>query len=385
MTPRGEQGNPSRTHRRLRVGRLAGVLVVLAGLAGGGWLRMEYRAFVENPVNLPNGRTYYTIPSGASPRWIAQDLAQRGVLPHPSHLVWYARWSGKGPNIKAGEYELVPGTTAPQLLDQFVAGKVVQHSLMLVEGWTFPQVLDAIDRYEALDHRLTGLPDGEIMARIGHPGEHPEGRFLPDTYRFPRGTTDIAFLQRAYIAMQRYLEKEWDGRADGLPFASPYEALILASIVEKETAVPAERFEIAGVFVRRLRLGMRLQTDPTVIYGMGAGFDGNLRRQDLVRDTPYNTYARSGLPPTPIAMPGAASIHAVLHPADGTALYFVARGDGSHHFSSTLEEHNGAVAKYQLRKPPGRPTRSPGEGDTAGAVSSSATPSSPNSADSPLP
>lgn len=343
---------------------------------------MEYRAFMEDPVNLPNGRIYYTIPSGASLRWIAQNLAQRSILPHASHLVWYARWSGKGQSIKTGEYELVPGTTAPQLLDQFVAGKVVQHALALVEGWTFRQMLDAINAHEALDHRLVGLPDDEIMARIGHPGEHPEGRFLPDTYHFPRGTTDIAFLQRAYTAMQRYLEKEWDGRrADGLPFASPYEALILASIVEKETAVPAERFEIAGVFVRRLRLGMRLQTDPTVIYGMGAGFDGNLRRQDLVRDTPYNTYARSGLPPTPIAMPGAASIHAVLHPADGTALYFVARGDGSHYFSSTLEEHNGAVAKYQLRKPPGRSgVRGLKEGDAAGTASPSLTPPSQDSA-----
>lgn len=375
MTLLGKQGDSGKTHRRVRAGRLVGVLIVLAGLVGGGWLFTEYRAFVEEPVTLRNGRIYYTIPPGASLRWVTRDLAQRGVLSHPSRLVWYARWSGKEPSIKAGEYELVPGTTAPQMLDQFVAGKVVQHSLTLIEGWTFRQVLEAINNHEALDHRLTGLSAEEIMTRIGHPGEHPEGRFLPDTYRFPRGTTDIAFLQRAYTTMQHYLEKEWERRADGLPLASPYEALVLASIVEKETAVPTERFQIAGVFVRRLRLGMRLQTDPTVIYGIGAGFDGNLRRRDLVRDTPYNTYTRSGLPPTPIALPSAASIHAVLHPADGTTLYFVARGDGSHYFSSTLEEHNGAVAKYQLRKSPGRPTRS-----TAKTAASSATPPSSNPA-----
>lgn len=344
--------------RRLRLagplGRLVGVLVLAMSLVGG-WLLMDYRAFVDQPLVLPGGTaTHYAVPQGASLKRVAQDLAQQDILTHPRYFEWYARWNDLTA-IKAGEYALLPGMTAPQLLDHFVSGKVVQHSLTLVEGWTFRQAMEAITRHEALDHRLAGLAEDEIMARIGHPGERPEGRFLPDTYFFPRGTTDISFLQRAYAALLQTLDKEWEGRAEGLPFKSPYEALVLASIVEKETADPTERLEIAGVFVRRLRLGMRLQTDPTVIYGLGDSFDGDLRRADLIRDTPYNTYMRAGLPPTPVAMPGAASIHAVMHPADSPFLYFVARGDGSHHFSTTLEEHNSAVVKYQLRKQPGRP------------------------------
>ncbi len=335
--------------------RLLGLLI-LAGSLLGGWVMMEYRSFVEKPLVLPEETLHYTIPRGASLRWIAQDLAQRGIVAPPLYFLLYARWSGKG-HIQAGEYELVRGMTVPQMLDRFTSGKVVQHALTLVEGWTFRQVLDALHRHEALEHRLLGLSDDEIMARIGYPGEHPEGRFFPDTYHFPRGTTDISFLQRAYERMQRHLEAEWAQRSEGLPLASPYEALILASIVEKETGVAEERAEIAGVFIRRLRLGMRLQTDPTVIYGLGASFDGNLRRRDLVRDTPYNTYVRSGLPPTPIAMPGLASLRAALHPADGTALYFVSRGDGTHYFSNTLKEHLEAVSIYQLRKKAGRNTQ----------------------------
>lgn len=342
--------------RRERYQRLASRLLglfIIAGSLLAGWVMMEYRSFVEKPLVLPEETLHYTIPRGASLRWIAQDLAQRGIVEPPLYFLWYARWSGKG-HIRAGEYELTHGMTVSQMLDIFTSGKVVQHSFTLVEGWTFRQVLDALHRHEALEPRLLGLSDDEIMARIGHPGEHPEGRFFPDTYYFPRGATDISVLQRAYDRMQRHLEEEWEKRAQELPLTSPYEALILASIVEKETGVAEERAEIAGVFIRRLRLGMRLQTDPTVIYGLGPSFDGNLRRRDLVRDTPYNTYVRSGLPPTPIAMPGLASLRAALHPADGTALYFVSRGDGTHYFSSTLSEHLEAVSRYQLRKKAGR-------------------------------
>jgi UPF0755 protein len=227
---------------------------------------------------------------------------------------------------------------------------VISYSFTLVEGWTFQQVLEAVREQEALQGTFENLTAEAIMERLGHPGEHPEGRFLADTYHFPRGTTDLALLQRAYGAMQEFLQQEWDRRAADLPFKTPYEALILASIVEKETAVAEERPQIAGVFIRRLRKGMKLQTDPTVIYGMGERFDGNIRRRDLSENTPYNTYVHRGLTPTPISMPGRDAIRAVLHPADGKSLYFVAKGDGSHYFSATLQEHNKAVRKYQLKR-----------------------------------
>ena len=231
-----------------------------------------------------------------------------------------------------------------------VVGDVISHRFTLVEGWTFRQVLAAIGENETLRHTLEGLPEKEIMRRLEYPGERAEGRFLADTYQFPRDSTDLALLARAYDAMQTFLQAQWRNREPGLPLKDPYEALILASIVEKETAVAAERPQIAGVFVRRLQKGMKLQTDPTVIYGIGEKFDGNIRRRDLTRDTPYNTYTRNGLPPTPICMPGRAAIEAVLHPAPGKTLYFVAKGDGTHYFSATLEEHTRAVRKYQLRK-----------------------------------
>jgi UPF0755 protein len=277
-------------------------------------------------------------------------------LKHPWLLMVLARWQGRAHQIKAGEYRLMPGTTPTMLLDQLVAGKVVQYSLTAVEGWTFQQLLDAVNRHAALEHRLSGLDTAAIMERLGHADEHPEGRFYPDTYHFPRGTTDIAFLRRAYDELHARLDAAWQRRAPGLPYKNPYEALVMASIVEKETAVAAERAAIAGVFVRRLQQGMRLQTDPTVIYGLGPSFDGNLRARDLVEDTPYNTYLHTGLPPTPIALPGMGSIEAALHPAVATSLYFVARGDGTHEFSDTLEQHNRAVARYQLGAPRNRST-----------------------------
>jgi UPF0755 protein len=249
--------------------------------------------------------------------------------------------------------------TPESLLRKLAGGEVIQHAITLIEGQTFREMLALIAANDKIVHTLDGASAGEIMARLGHEGENPEGRFLPDTYHFPQGTTDLAFLQRAYNAMERLLAGEWAARARGLPLNTPYEALTLASIVEKETGLAEERPAIAGVFIRRLLKGMRLQTDPTVIYGLGERFDGDLRAGDLRTDTPYNTYTREGLPPTPIAMPGAASIHAVLHPDKGDTLYFVANGNGGHYFSRTLKEHESAVQKFQLgnatSQPPSRP------------------------------
>jgi UPF0755 protein len=238
------------------------------------------------------------------------------------------------------------------LLDDMVSGRAYLHSLTVIDGWTFQQMMTAIAADPNIVHTVGDNSGDTMMKAMSHPGEHPEGRFYPDTYRFPGGTKDTDFLLRAYNTMAHTLEEEWNARAPDLPLKTSYEALILASIVQRETAVPAERFEIAGVFTRRLRNGMRLQTDPTVIYGMGSAYNGNIRLTDLEQDTPYNTYTRDGLPPTPICMPGRDAIHAALHPADGTSLYFVAKGDGSHAFSTTIGEHNEAVRRYQLKQPP---------------------------------
>ncbi|NNJ83768.1 MAG: endolytic transglycosylase MltG, partial [Gammaproteobacteria bacterium] len=264
---------------------------------------------------------------------------------------WEARWQGLASKIKAGEYELEPGLTPRRLLGKLVRGKVVQRTLTVVEGWNFTELMAAVRANGHLLHTLEeDSANAVIMERIGFSGQHPEGRFYPDTYHFPHDTTDIAFLKRAYATMARKLSAQWAQKAEGLPYDTPDEALIMASIVEKETGKPEERTQVAGVFVRRLKRGMRLQSDPTVIYGMGAAFTGNIRRADLTRPTPYNTYTIRALPPTPIAMPGEAAIHAALHPADGKALYFVAKGNGGHQFSATLIEHNRAVARYQLRR-----------------------------------
>ncbi|MDA1107028.1 MAG: endolytic transglycosylase MltG [Proteobacteria bacterium] len=312
------------------------------------WASVEYYRFTTTPLNTGGSDMSYEVAPGMTLKKIAHDLQQRGVLSHASYLVWLSYLQNKGRNVRAGEYTLAPGTTPSQLLDQLASDKVIEYALTLVEGWSFRQLMDAIERHEKLSHTLSALDDREIMVKLGFAGQHPEGRFYPDTYHFPKGTTDVAFLQRAYRAMDQRLQQEWQNRSTGLPLRTPDEALTLASIVEKETGLASERPLIAGVFVRRLRIGMPLQTDPTVIYGMGPSFDGNLRRRDLESDTPYNTYMHTGLPPTPIAMPGADAIHAVLHPAPGDALYFVARGDGGHVFSATLEQHNRAVVKHQL-------------------------------------
>lgn len=322
-------------------------LLILVATVSGGWLWNDYRIFLHTPMT--DSALTYKLEPGANLTHVVRDLAQRGILDQPRYLLMYARLQGNADRIGAGEYRISAGTTPVEFYQQLVEGKVVQHALTIVEGWTFRQMMTALDADPQIKHTLLHASDAEIMAAIGHPGQHPEGRFLPDTWLFPQGLRDVDFLRRTYIAMQRYLAQQWQYRATGLPLKKPYEALILASIIEKETAQARERETIAGVFVRRLQKHMRLQTDPTVIYGMGKRYKGNIRFRDLKRDTPYNTYRHYGLPPTPIALPGRASIHAALHPAPGNTLYFVAKGDGSHYFSSTLEEHNRAVIKYQLK------------------------------------
>lgn len=310
----------------------------------------DYRAFLGAPLPVPTGGLVLEVKPGMGVAAIARELRrQPGVLRSALYLEAYARLNGLASRLQAGEYAIAPGTTPRGLIEQIVAGRVIQHALTVVEGWTFRQLRQALAAHPRIVQALGNAGDAELMARLGRPGEHPEGRFFPDTYLFPAGTTDEALLRRALAAMERRLSEAWARRAPDLPLNDPYQALILASIVEKETALPAERPEIAGVFTRRLRKGMLLQTDPTVIYGLGAAFDGNLRRQDLAADTPYNTYTRKGLPPTPIALPGADALAATVNPAPGAALYFVATGTGGHVFSATLEEHNRAVRQYQSR------------------------------------
>jgi UPF0755 protein len=345
-------GDVKKTKKRRRlVGFFVGFAVTLLVVAAGvSWFVIDQRRSLDDALVIPTGGLDYTLSPGTSLHRVAQDLAERAVLANPKALVVYARWHGRAGAIKAGEYRIEAGTTAITLLDQLIAGRVVQHTLTLVEGWTFKQLMTAVANDDRLEHTLNGLTPDAIMTTLGFTGVHPEGQFFADTYHFPRGTTDAAFLRRAHATMRHFLNGAWAEREPGLPLKSPGEALILASIVEKETGEASERPRIAGVFLSRLRKGMRLETDPTVIYGMGESFDGNLRRRDLRTDTPYNTYTRKGLPPTPIAMPGASAIQAALHPHTDDALFFVAKGDGSHHFSATYEEHQQAVNRYQKRR-----------------------------------
>jgi UPF0755 protein len=328
--------------------KLFGVSLLMGSLFIG-WLWMHYQSFTESELNTGGMTMTIQVRPGSSLKKVAKELEQKRVITDARLFVWMARLRGEAQNIQAGEYRIDSGMTPADLLKNMVTGKVTLHGMTIVEGWNFTQLMQAINENELLVHTLAGLNSDEIMQRIGKPGDHPEGRFLPNTYHFPRGMSDVSFLQRAWQAMDELLAREWADRDEGLPLETPYEALTLASIVEKETGLASERPDIAGVFVRRLHKGMRLQTDPTVIYGLGSAYDGNIRRQDLKHDTPYNTYTRNGLPPTPIAMPGGEAIRAALHPAEGDSLYFVSKGDGSHHFSSTLDEHNNAVIKYQLK------------------------------------
>lgn len=335
--------------RREVVFRALGVALLIASFAGA-WLLMDFHAFRQNPLAVPGGGAELLVKPGSSLRSVASHLAERGFVTQPFYLVVLGRYLGLDARIQAGEYSLEAGVTPEQLLHQLTEGKVLQHGITLIEGETFGQMMARLRLDPVLEHTLENDEPQHVMQAIGRPGVHPEGRFLPETYYFPRGTTDVELLRRAYLDMENFLQQAWPQRSPGLPLETPYEALILASIVEKETAVPEERPRIAGVFVRRLQKGMKLQTDPTVIYGMGESYDGDIRFRDLRKDTPYNTYTRYGLTPTPIAMPGREAILAVLHPADGRELYFVARGDGSHHFSATLKEHNRAVDRYQRKR-----------------------------------
>lgn len=325
-----------------------GLFLLVASLLIG-WLWMDYQAFLEMPLNISEEQQIIEVPPGGTLSHLALRLEKQGIISSRRYLVWYARLNGKADDIKVGEYRLTGNMNPVQLIDDLNAGKVVQYSLTIVEGWTFQQMLAEIKSHPRLEKTLTGKSASEIMQILGYTDIHPEGRFMPDTYHFPKGTRDIDFLRRAYQGMQSFLAEQWPERSIGLAVKTPDEALVLASIVEKETGLASERKAIAGVFNRRLLKRIRLQSDPTVIYGMGEKYDGNIRRRDLKRDTPYNTYRRFGLPPTPIALPGREAILAVLHPEEGDALYFVSRGDGSHHFSNTLEEHNEAVIKYQLK------------------------------------
>jgi UPF0755 protein len=260
------------------------------------------------------------------------------------------RGFGRERDLKAGNYLLARAPTPIELLDKLTRGDVTQAEVRLIEGWTFTQFRDALDAHADLKHDTKGLDDAGVLKRLQAAEPHPEGLFFPDTYLFAKGSSDIAVLRSAYRAMQRHLKAEWDARQPDIPYKSPYEALIMASIIEKETGQAGERDQIAGALVNRLRIGMRLQVDPTIIYGLGPAFDGNLRKKHLLEDAPYNTYTRGGLPPTPIAMPGAASLRAALRPAKTDALYYVSRGDGSSQFSRNLADHNRAVTKYQLKR-----------------------------------
>lgn len=286
------------------------------------------------------------IEPGTSANGVAEVAVASGAdVPVLLLQTWF-RFSGQARQIKAGSYELAPGTTPRKLLSMLVRGEETLKSVTLVEGWTFVQVREALQKAEHLAPESLALSPEVIMEKLGKPGIHPEGRFFPDTYTYAKGSSDLAVLRRAARAMDRRLDAAWNLRSPDTPLKSPDQALILASIVEKETGRPLDRAQIGGVFSNRLRIGMRLQTDPTVIYGLGSEFDGNLRRRDLLADTPYNTYTRAGLPPTPIAMPGKAALLAAVQPAPTKALYFVSRGDGSSEFSANLDEHNRAVNKY---------------------------------------
>jgi peptidoglycan lytic transglycosylase G len=290
------------------------------------------------------------IAAGSGFSTITARLQQQGLISQSKTWKIYARLTGKATRVQAGEYLFESGLSPVAMLDKLVRGDVVKHQITLVEGWTFKQLLQALAAEEKLEHQLTELKVAEIMAKLGYEKEHPEGRFFPDSYQFTSGTSDEDILRRAYLRLSTILEEEWQQRDKDLPYKNAYQALIMASIVEKETGQASERPEIAGVFVRRLQKGMRLQTDPTVIYGLGDSYKGNIRRKHLKQPTPYNTYVIRGLPPTPIAMVGREAIHAALHPKDGKSLYFVAKGDGSHFFSDTLAQHNKAVRRYQLKR-----------------------------------
>ncbi len=324
---------------------LSALVLLLVGAAwiGYAWLRQQYLA--PGPSK---AAVRIQVEQGASVRSTLARLENQGVVSHAAAVKLYLRIAGLRPRIEIGTYEIPAGASPAEIVTMFDQGRVVLEQITIVEGTTFADLRRTLDHDPAVTHTLLGKSDAEVMAALGHAGELPEGRFFPDTYRFAAKTSDAEILTLAYDAMRHALEAAWQSRGPDLPYDDPYQALILASIVEKETGLPAERPRIAGVFVSRLRKGMRLQSDPTVIYGLGTGYDGDIHTRDLTTDTPYNTYTRSGLPPTPIALPGRESLLAAVRPQESGELYFVATGsgDGGHHFSRTLEEHNAAVKSY---------------------------------------
>ncbi|WNK21464.1 endolytic transglycosylase MltG [Halomonas piscis] len=321
------------------------VLIVLGAVAAaGGYVYWQSRLAAPLALDKP---LLYQVPEGAGFNQVVDELGRRGVIADPWALKVLARAEPeKVPSPRVGEYRLTPDMDSRELVTLLGSNNVVTYPLTVPEGWTFAQMRRLLDSAAKLEHRTADMSDDEVMALINADKEHPEGWFFPDTYRYHLGMSDTDILRQAHRRMQRMLKAAWEDRDDALPFDSPYEALIMASLIERETGVPAERREIAGVFARRLEKGMRLQTDPTVIYGMGSRYDGNITRADLQEKTPYNTYVIEGLPPTPIAMPGKAALEAAVSPEEGNALYFVAKGDGSHHFSGSLREHNHAVNRF---------------------------------------
>ncbi|HEX5694190.1 MAG TPA: endolytic transglycosylase MltG [Arenimonas sp.] len=326
-------------------------LTLLVVVALGGWFWQRYDSFANTPIPLAQSERILVVESGDGFQDILDKLRELGV--EQGHdLEWkaLAHEMNVVSRLQVGDYTIRHGITPAQLLRKLERGDVIHYRFTIVEGWNLRELRAALARDERIRQTLADTGDAALMAALGREGVHPEGRFLPETYHFTRGMSDLDLLRRALLAMDTALAEAWEERMDGLPLESPDELLTLASIIEKETGKASERPEIAGVFVRRLRLGMRLQTDPTVIYGMGSAYDGNIRRRDLTTDTPYNTYTRGGLPPTPIAMPGRAALQAAANPLPGNTLYFVSRGDGSHVFSATLAEHNRAVACHQLKR-----------------------------------
>lgn len=343
-------GNRSKNKARKGAGRgglrwftglVLAVLLLAGAIAGGAawWL--------QAPLVLARESVELSIEPGQSPRQVAQAWVSAGVQTDPRWLYEWFRWSGQANRIRAGSYEVHAGITPRVLLDKMVRGDQTLEQLRIIEGWNIRQLRAALAAAPALKQTTAGMTEAQLMAALGAPGASAEGRFFPDTYAYSRGVSDLTVLKRAHALMRQRLDTAWAERADNLPLKSAEEALVLASIVEKETGAAADRSLVAAVFVNRLRIGMPLQTDPTVIYGIGDSFDGNLRKIHLQTDTPYNTYTRGGLPPTPISMPGLAALRATLHPAPSKALYFVSRGDGTSQFSDDLDAHNRAVNKYQ--------------------------------------
>lgn len=321
-------------------------VLIMLGLAGAAGGYAYWQSRLAEPLTLDEP-LLYQVPAGAGFNQVVADLGRRGVIADPWALRVLARVTpDQVPALRVGEYRLTPEMNSRDMMALLASNEVVTYSLTVPEGWTFAQMRALLDSAKKLEHRTADMSDAEVMALLDADKSHPEGWFFPDTYQYHLGMSDADILRQSYQRMEQMLDTAWAARADGLPFDTPYEALIMASLIERETGAPDERREIAGVFKRRMKRGMRLQTDPTVIYGMGSRYDGNITRADLKEKTPYNTYVIDGLPPTPIALPGSAALEAAVNPLPGNTLYFVARGDGSHYFSRSLREHNNAVNRF---------------------------------------